>query len=117
VVGRAWSSLLVNAVFSWNVGEGARVEGGRALLLCGSEKERDFEGVLLPAAVDDSAGPNVLSIALSASILALFCTIDLVERSCSTVAFRRQRRYVSVPAQFFSMLNVSFRYRTSMMVI
>ena len=48
VLGTAWSSLLLRSSFSWKVGEGARTEGVVVrLAVGGSEKERDFEGVLV----------------------------------------------------------------------
>ena len=48
MVGKAWSSLLWREIFSWKVGEGARVLGVVLKeLVGGSEKERFLVGVLV----------------------------------------------------------------------
>ena len=66
VLGRAWSSLLVRASFSWKVGEGARVAGvPLGFELGGSEKERDFEGVLAGEAEEGAGSWSSGSIAAS----------------------------------------------------
>lgn len=68
VLGRAWSSLVVRASFSWKVGEGARVAGVPLgfVRFGGSEKERDFEGVFVGEAVERGCvSSNMVSIAAS----------------------------------------------------
>jgi hypothetical protein len=72
VVGRAWSSLLLRASFSWKDGEGAR-DAGVLLEFAfgGSEKERDFEGVLAGEAVEGGGSWESDSIVASMLVFAV----------------------------------------------